>query len=219
MEIAPTTWFIELEGNPTVPVYKFVISMPVTDTLPRNRISNTIHMEHVNVQQGTDLGAICDDLVAMYATRYGHADKEIACKAYDTDAVPNYPRASSVINAGVAWPCQMPHEIALCLSYYGDYAGNKNERGRIYLMPQLTGQVGGSVERPSPAMMQWALDFYTASNASFPDIGGIDWKFGVYSPTRKTFKQSQHAWVDDEWDTMRSRGLRPTTRLEASREG
>lgn len=202
-----------------MPTYKFQISMPVNSTLARDRISNTVHFDHVNVMQGTDLESICDDLVAMYATRYGHADKEIRATAYDTDAVPNYPRATSVINVGQVWSHNYPQEVALCLSFYGDYAGNKNERGRIFLMPGLSPSGGPGSGRPSDTLLQWALDFYDAPNASFPDIGGIDWKFGVYSPTKKSFKQSQHAWVDDEWDTMRSRGLRATKRLQSVREG
>jgi hypothetical protein len=67
--------------------------------------------------------------------------------------------------------------------------------------------------------MAWALGFYATSNASFPDLGGPDWKFGTWSRVKQTFKQSQVAWVDDEWDTQRSRGLRATTRQQSIREG
>ena len=84
--------------------------------------------------------------------------------------------------------------------------------GRIYLAPGIAGVAGTPGERPSTSLMNWALAFYSESNQSFPDLGGPDWKFGTWSPTLKTFKQAQVAWVDDEWDTMRSRGLRSTTR-------
>jgi hypothetical protein len=203
-----------------VTVQRFQVSIPVYDTVPRNRFINTFHLDRVGALPGDgDLENMCNDIVQMYATRYGRADKEIACTAYDVDAVPNYPRARVVINEGLAWTTTHPHEIALCLSYYGQYSGNKNERGRMYLAPQIASGGIGISERPSPAAMQWALDFYQVSNASLPDLGGADWKFGVYSRTLKTFHQSQHAWVDDEWDTMRSRGLRSTTRVMADREG
>lgn len=199
---------------------RFTISMPVYDLMPRNRISNTVHLDHVGgAVVDADLESMCNDIVAMYQTRYGNASKEVRCTCYDVDAVPNYPRASVVVNEGLAWATSHPHEVALCLSYYSEYRGNKNTRGRIYLMPQIAAGGIGITERPSSIAMQWALDFYSASNASFPDLGGVDWKFGVWSRNLKSFAQAHHAWVDDEWDTVRSRGLRATTRLSSDREG
>jgi hypothetical protein len=202
-----------------VPVYKFQISMPVSDTLVRNRFVNTIHMEHVNVQQGTDLEAICSDLVAMYSSQYENATHEVKAVAYDTDAVPNYPRAEAIVNEGSAWQHPGPREQAICLSFCGGNGPRPRERGRIYLAPYLRSLNSPSMERPNQTILDWALSFYTESNNSFPDIGGIDWKFGVWSPTEQKFHQAQRAWVDDEWDTLRSRGLRANTRVEATREG
>jgi hypothetical protein len=201
-------------------VYKFQISMPITDTLPRNRISNTVHFEHVT--GGIDDSAledICADLAAMYQAHYQLTTPEVQVKAYDTDAKPNYPRAEVVVNPGVAWNITSPREVALVLSFAGDHRGNKSERGRIYLMPQLVPANPTMSARPAQAHLDWALAFYTMSNQSFPDIGGIDWKFGIYSPTYKTFKQAQQAWVNDDWDVQRSRGLRESNRVSAIREG
>lgn len=201
-------------------VYKFTVSMPVQDTLPRNRISNTFHLEHVT--GGVDdegLEDMCSDIVAMYQTRYGNATKEIQCKAYDTDAVPNYPRADVVVNLGVPWTTLSPPEVALCLSFAGIHRGNKRERGRLYLMPQLTGTQTAAGMRPSAGQMGWALDFYRVANASFPDLGGIDWKFGVRSKVGNTFTQAQQAWVNDDWDHVGKRTTRESTRLTATREG
>lgn len=202
--------------------YKFTVQMPVTDTLPRNRISNTVHMQHtLGSLLDTDLEAICDDLVGMYNTRYNNAGKEIVCKAYDVDAKPNYPRAVSTINAGLPWVANHPREVALCLSFAGSNRGNRSERGRIYLMPSLAIAGAGAVDtvRPSTQAQNWALDFYDVANESFPDIGGVDWQFGIYSPTYNKFTTAAQAWVNDEWDTQRRRGLRETTRVTAVRQG
>src|SRR4051794_33578022 len=193
--------------------------MPVTDVMPRNRITNTVHLEHsIGALLDTDLGSMCSDIVEMYQTRYGVSNLEIVCKAYDTDAVPNYPRAIASVNAGAVWTCVHPREVALCLSFAGSNRGNKSERGRIYLMPSIAAGIGGTVDqlRPSVAAMTWAMAFYTEPNASFPDLGGVDWKFGVYSPTYKKFTQSKQAWCNDEWDTQRRRGLRESTRQSVS---
>jgi hypothetical protein len=200
--------------------YKFQISMPIDDTLARNRYTNVVHLEHnIGSLANTDLEDMCADIIAMYQSKYGNAAREIQCKAYDTDAVPNYPRASVVVNSGVPWPLNYPHEIALCLSFAGDNRGNRNQRGRIYLMPHLVTAQSASASRPSGSQLAWALSFYDASNDSFPDLGGIDWKFGVWSRTLKSFTQSQQAWVNDDWDTQRKRGLRESTRVTSTREG
>jgi len=203
-------------------VYKFTVQMPVTDVLPRNRISNSFHMEHVSGGLlDADLQDMTDDIIAMYAARYGISSHEIVAKAYDVDATPNYPRATSVMNAGDVWICPHPREVALCLSYAGTNRGNKSERGRIYLMPSIAAGAAGGIdmERPSTTALAWAMAFYTTANASFPDLGGVDWKFGVYSPTYKKFTQTKQAWCNDEWDTQRRRGLRETTRQSVNRDG
>jgi len=202
--------------------YKFTVSMPVTDTLPRNRISNTFHLQHtLGSLADTDLKSMCDDIVTMYTARYGISSNEIVCKAYDTDAKPNYPRATSVVNAGEVWLCPHPREVALCLSFAGSNRGNKSERGRVYLMPSIAAGAAGGIDfvRPSVTAMTWAMKFYTEPNASFPDLGGVDWQFGVWSPTYKKFTQTKQAWCNDEWDTVRRRGLRETTRQSVSRDG
>jgi hypothetical protein len=42
-----------------------------------------------------------------------------------------------------------------------------------------------------------------------------NWDWVLRSPTDKAFKPITDVWVDDEWDTMRSRGLRATQRITA----
>jgi len=201
-------------------VYKFTVSMPVSTLLPRDRISNTIHLEHVvGGLLDTDLEGMCQDIVALYQHHYQDATKEIECKAYDTDAVPNYPRAEAVVNAGIKWDMGSPREICLVLSFAGQHRGNKRERGRIYLQPQLVGSLGSPAMRPSQGHLDWALAWYTTSNSSFPDLGGVDWQFGIWSTIGKHFTQAEQAWVNDDWDVQRRRGLRESTRVTAQREG
>jgi hypothetical protein len=203
-------------------VYKFTTSLPVSDTLPRNRITNTIHLEHVTGGINDDaLESMCADLVAVYRDKYPGSVGEITTKAYDTDAKPNYPRAVVTEHAGNPWGCNTNHELALVLSFAGPNRGDKSGRGRIFTMPQLLGgpQSPTIGERPTGPIMDWALSFYSTPNSSFPDLGGVDWKFGIWSPTYKRFTQAQQAWVNDDWDVMRSRGLRESTRRTATREG
>jgi hypothetical protein len=201
-------------------VYKFTISLPVNDTLARNRFTNTVHFEHVTGGQSDDqLRTMCTDIAAMYQKRYGNLTKEVQVKAYDTDAVPNYPRADVVVNAGQAWTCTSPPEVALCLSFAGAHRGNKRERGRIYLAPAIGAIGAGGTLRPSAAHMTWALAFYTTPNESFPDIGGVDWKFGIWSKVGQKFTQATQAWVNDDWDHVGKRSTRESTRQSVTREG
>jgi hypothetical protein len=192
----------------------------VTDLLPKNRFVNHIHMEHVTGGLlDTDLKGITDALAALYQTRYGNATHEVDVRAYDTDAVPNYPRAHTIVAAGSPWTISVPREVALCLSYSGPNRGNKNERGRIYLCPALKAGIGAYSARPDTQQMTWAAEWYTKSNESFPDIGGIDWKFGVWSTTLKKFRQTTQWWVNDDWDVVRGRGLPESTRQSGTRDG
>jgi len=200
--------------------YKFQVSLPVTDMLPRNRIVNAFHLQHtIGSLVDADLESMCQDIAELYQVKYGDATKEVNVKAYDTDAVPNYPRADVTVNAGVHWDMGSPREICLVLSYAGDHRGNRRERGRIYLQPQLVGSLGSPALRPSQAHMDWALGWYTTANASFPDLGGVDWQFGIWSRVGKHFTTSEQAWCNDDWDVQRRRGLRESTRVTATREG
>jgi hypothetical protein len=47
-------------------------------------------------------------------------------------------------------------------------------------------------------------------------LGGVDVDWSVHSPTAGTTEKVEHYWCDDEWDTVRSRGLRATTRQQAA---
>lgn len=201
--------------------YKFQVSMPVTDTLPRNRMQNVIHLEHsIGALADTDLESMCADIVELWQVRYVDASREVSCKAYDVDAKPNYPRAEVVVNSGMAWNMQQPREICCCLSFASSQKGNRRQRGRIYLEPGIASTtLSCSSLRPSQAVLDWCLAWYTTPNESLPDLGGVDWKFGVWSRVAQDFTQSQQAWVNDDWDVQRRRGLRESTRVQAVREG
>jgi hypothetical protein len=200
--------------------YKFAISMPVTDTLARNRVMNVVHFQHIlGSLVDTDLESMCADLVELWKVRYFTSNKEITCRAYDVDAVPNYPRAEVTINGGQAWTASWPREVALCLSFAGPRRGVKHERGRIYLCPAISSAFATLGVRPTTGQLDWALDFYDTSNASLPDIGGVDWQFGIWSGKYQRFTKAEQAWVNDDWDTQRRRGLRETTRVSSVREG
>jgi len=219
---SPARQSLYMEARPLMPTtYKFQVSIPVGSLLPRDRYVNTFHMQHsIGALADADLASMCTDIAALWRTRYGHLANEVDVKAYDTDAVPNYPRAHHVDNPGAIWTVGAPREIALVLSYAATNRAVKDQRGRMYLAPYLAASLPSVLgDRPSGAMLDWVLEWYTKPNESLPDLGGVDWKFGVWSTTYKHFTQTQQAWCNDDWDVQRRRGWRESTRVSATREG
>lgn len=203
-------------------VYKFQVSLPATDTLPRNRVTNCFHMQHIaGSVLDTDLETLCADICAMYQTRYNNQACEVNTRAYAVGPPPNVPKANVTVDPGMPWGINTNRETALCLSFAGSNRGDKRRRGRIYLEPGLLGPVNNKLDavRPDENTLQWALAFYEAPNASFPDLGGPDWQFGIWSHVGQHFTVAQQAWVNDEWDAQRRRGLRETRRVSSTRQG
>jgi hypothetical protein len=50
-------------------------------------------------------------------------------------------------------------------------------------------------------------------------VGGVNVDWSVYSPTTGQNNAITNLWVDNEWDTQRRRGLRPTSRSVATING
>jgi hypothetical protein len=111
-------------------------------------------------------------------------------KIYDaTKAPPSYPLAQ-LTQSGTPPNSGIPREIALCLSYYTTY------------------------NRPSDTVLQAAID---AAKALFGVGMPAQTNWVVFSKTEnKSMGGVSDVWCDDEWDTMRSRGMKPTKRVSAS---
>lgn len=113
----------------------------------------------------------------------------------------------------------LPHEIALCLSFEGQAASGiamARRRGRVYLGPFNSGQdvaVSGQDSRPEPELMQ-VIRAAAARLADDEFEAGeiVGWRqrsetTGAVIPVRKV-------WVDNAWDTQRRRGFAATVRME-----
>jgi len=110
-----------------------------------------------------------------------------------------------------------PREVALCLSFYAERNLPRN-RGRIYIGPW---NAGAMLERPTASL----ISSLNSLRTGLANIGGTDVQWCVYSPSgtlpgaTPAFKQVSAGWVDDEWDTVRSRGLRAINRGPWTMEG
>lgn len=181
------------------------MSFPFDSALPRDRITLNPHYF------GDNPGALVEALKANLAGWPPSSTNAFTIKAYDaTHAPPNYPLAVAE-NAGTTPNTPHPREVALCLSYYTGF-NRPRYRGRLYLPAKWLG--GGLAARPSDLQMTVAIEFATnVLTANLP--AGHNWV--VWSQVEKKSQGGvNHVWVDDEWDTMRSRGTRATQRKTAN---
>lgn len=149
-----------------------------------------------------------------------------AIKYYDLeDAEPRAPVATGAIafTPGVS---AYPGEVAICLSFQGPVVSGFNQarrRGRLYIGPlaSSTGAVDVADVRPGSATR---TDICDAAEALMTDttLPGLIWS--VFSPSTAgpppysgaalvdAFVTVTNGWVNDAFDTMRSRGAAPTAR-------
>lgn len=184
--------------------------------LARDYFVNTVHFNGVGtfLANETDVQSIANDLVTAWkAFPNVGTFREVRAKVYNLDdAQPRPLRAEAVANAGAFPASTHPREVALCLSYYAD-RNLKRHRGRLYIPLELLG--AGAGVRPTAQQMTDCKALYTR----LVNLGGTDLEWSVFSRMDNVHRQVQHGWVDDEWDVIRSRGLRATTRQTVDAEG
>jgi hypothetical protein len=79
-------------------------------------------------------------------------------------------------------------------------------RGRLYIPVAMI--PGGLALRPTSTQITSVLSWKTVFRDNLP----AQHNWVVYSRKSGQGNGVSHVWVDDEWDTIRSRGLRSTTR-------
>lgn len=191
-----------------MPRYRIQIAAQHDSTLPRDSFVNTLYFNDQGV--GSDPDQLCADLINVFQAGWYPNPCQIVANAYLIGEPPNYPVGHAEENMGLAPASSCAREVAICLSFYAT-RNIPRQRGRIYLA--LAGSsYACDTARPPAARMQQALDLAT----DFSGIGGLDVDWQVWSPTAQQGGNVTDAWVDDEWDTIRSRGLRPSGRVFAS---
>jgi hypothetical protein len=197
-----------------MPILKVVLATKADTDFPRDRMINVVHFNDRGVS--TDENQICQDTAtALNATWFvGGSQHEITATSYDAQGTqPVYPNGSYVLNPGAtAKASTVPRDMALCLSYYAD-RNIARHRGRLYLPCALA--MGSVSAKPDTTYITRALDLADALSG----IGGIDVDWGVFSQRDNVFRKAQVAWVDNEWDTQRRRGLKATTRTTRNVSG
>lgn len=183
--------------------YRAAISFPVDTTLPVDYMTINPHYG------GDDPQALADRLKAnLTAFTLVGATKPFTIKIYDAlKAPPSYPLASSS-QTGTATVSDRPRELALCLSYYSTW-NRPQYRGRLFIPAQFIGGTLGP--RPAAGQITSALSWRDPLTNGLPAGHNLV----IFSRVQQKAYGVTDFWVDDEWDVMRSRGRKPTTRQTA----
>lgn len=190
-----------------MPVWKMQVAWSVTTSLPRDRMVITPHFNDSGAL--TDPQNLCEDLADALETWAG-SDGELRVVAYDAQGTPPvFPQGEVIRRPGTFKSMATPRELAMCLSFYSE-RNLPRQRGRLYIPSWAAG--GGLGLRPTAVQQEKLGDLA----GIFTNLGGADVDWCVYSPTTDTAMPVTNWWVDDEWDIIRSRGLRSTGRLEGT---
>lgn len=166
-----------------------------------------------------------DDMTALIKAFYdtcktigamaGLAQAGHTIKFYVADLVtPNYPVFATAFNmATAAVVVSLPKEVSLCVSFMNDSftaVPRARRRGRIYISGWLSAEnTNGRPNISVPGELADAFQTYAEG------VNAIDgFSACVWSRITGDLYPLERCWVDNEWDTMRSRGGKSTTRSE-----
>jgi hypothetical protein len=180
--------------------YRAQIAFQLDSTLPKDACAITPHFT------GTDPAALAAQLKTnVIAHPNVGASVPFNIKIYDALAPkPNHPVATAVNGSGFIASAS-PRELSLCLSYYAT-TNVARHRGRLYIPSAFLGS--GFALRPTASQMSAALTFKHTMIDSLPS--GHNWV--LFSRANNAAYNVTAVYVNDEWDIVRSRGLRETTR-------
>jgi len=185
-------------------VYKLQIATAADSTRALDRIVNTFHLNDIGISN--DPEGLVQDAVELFSTVWYHS-REVNGKIYDAEgSPPHFPLGEHTVQLGASPASQGPREVALCLSYFGE-RNLPRTRGRMFLGVFCAGW-GAADARPNGAIRTLACDL----GQGIADLGGADVSWVTFSSIDGHHEQVTQCYCDDEWDTVRSRGLIPTDR-------
>lgn len=192
------------------------VTLRTTDNLPENFVQNQFCIGGPGGADADLLAAVkvfydVLDSVTMPAkiAQNGHI-----VKRYDLPGTPpNYPTFESTFNLGTAPTSDtLPSEAALCLSFEGERVPGEfqaRKRGRVFIGPlrSTTNNDGRPATATKTALLNAGEAFYDAVDA-ITDAG----EWSVWSTVDQVAYPIVRCWVDDAFDTQRSRGVPVTSK-------
>ncbi len=221
-------------------IVRSLVVLSRKSAIPRDQIVNSWHFgTPPGAVTGTMLANISTELTNFYVTLNPYLSQVISndlavhlIKHYlvtpgapgaadDTTGSPLQTDSFTLTPAPTKSP--FPSEVAVCLSYRGNLTGIQEEsggfrpaarrRGRIYIGPlnESAYLMDPVIKEPKvnpgfrTLLTQQANVLHDALDAN-----GIAW--GIYSRAGASFTDAESVYVDDAFDTIRSRGERATSR-------
>lgn len=195
-------------------------TLKTADSLPENYLTNQFCIDGYDVGDGADsaivacfadfYSALTSQVLSSWIAQNGHV-----CKLYTAGGPkPNYPYQEETFNLTSAPSgAGLPTEVALCLSFQGlriPGTPQARRRGRVYI-----GTLKATVnvnQRPASAAMN-ALRDAGVNLAADLEVAFTGARWAVWSALDASAVPLTECWVDDSFDTQRSRGQDPTTRV------
>lgn len=207
------------------------VNIPNDVAVPVNVAMNTWHFNGAAIDPTDDIALIHTALAGFYGTIDGGMSGGIASPATVkyyllTDPIPRAPLEEDTITLSPSAGARFPNEVAICLSYHalpGSGLNQRRRRGRIFLGPWSNGVgesgdgdaritsaerslIVGAAETMADALIAdtifWCVFSPSSAGAEPWDATALDAAFFPVSG----------GYVDDAFDTIRSRGLAPTAR-------
>lgn len=192
---------------------RIVARLPWDSGLPEDV---TVNVWHVDATGGDPQAAIITfyesiDEHLSNIVQAGSNQCSLTTYALD-DPEPRQPVAEHFFSLPGASGTPMAPEVALCLSFSANLVSGSppaRRRGRVYLGPLDSGVIDTS-GRPATSV----TDSIAAAGQALLDASdaSLVWSWVVYSPTDDLGRIVTHGWVDNEFDTQRSRGRIATAR-------
>lgn len=193
-----------------MPIYRMQVAFGADTSFPRDRVVITPHFDDKGALTNPD--SLCEDLADKMRLFTG-GGREISVKAYEvTDIRSGPPKGEAIRDVGLFPASPMPRELCICLSYYAG-TNTARKRGRLYIPALMVGTT--ATARPTITQRNLVATLVPY----FSGLGGADVDWVVYSRRDSIARKVSNYWIDDEWDIQRSRGMRPTTRTEATTSG
>lgn len=200
-------------------LHRFQVVIPATSNVVADACVNRWHFDLTG--GGDPIGSVGAALISFYNAWAAYRASLMTwegtrLKVYDlTQPEPRVPVSDTLLGLSSAkGTTTMPPEVSLCLSFQAETVSGLNQkrrRNRVYLGP--TNEVANEPSgRPATLML---TDLQAAAQALLNSSGtNPDWAWTVYSTfTPTSVVPVQNGWIDDEWDTQRRRGRKPTVRV------
>ena len=197
--------------------YLVQVALTHDSGLPEDVCVNTWSCRTTSTDDLTALGDFCNALESFYSSWDGDLSASltggVVIKAYDrADAEPRVPVFTDTWTLGPGTE-YLPSEVALCMSFQGDAVSGvaqARRRGRVFLGPFSTTILDESTGRPDGTRRAIIVAAGAALLADSVSSGAWDWT--VWSSVNGSDTVVTNGWIDNSFDTIRSRGIAANSR-------